>query len=373
MPDKIANIKEKTPVDISKRETVATAFAMGGFGGNNFHGLGFLQAAYEKELMPDMISCTSGQIDMVWKFLLAKNNRLEMRYGVKDLSALAKIYRKEVEIRPKFPFPEILHDVPELVSASAKHLTDVQSFKDNIFSYFMNVSLNNIPARLLAPKIKDGTLEAMREDFNNEDIAIAFNSYNPKTGRETVYLNPRAQDLLQRPAPGKSSFRETDGHLTEYSPITTEGLRNALWLYEYGFEGQESVDGAYFRMVMLSELSRARTIFVARPIQSRWNNNMPVTYGEKEDLKTETFFNSAYLGERFRIELINRHLEQSAFTQEFIDRQGYHPIEFYELEPRTAQPFVTYFSENIEMFKEAYEDAKHVFDVALSNGSVVQR
>lgn len=349
-----------------KRESVRTAFAMGGFGGNNFHGLGFLHAAQNRNIAPDMISCTSGQIDIVWKYLLAKSNRLEQRYGVKDLQALARIYLKEVEIRPKPPFPEILRDVPGVINASIRHLTNLKSFNDSKVGYFMDVTLNNLPARTLAPRIEQGTLEAIRDDFNNEKIAIAFNSYNPKAGRETVYLNPQAERLLQRPAPQESSFRKTDRHLTEYRPITTEGLLNALWLYEYGLAGRESVDGAYFRMVMLAEVSRARTIFVARPIQSKWTGDMPVTYGEKEDLKTEIFFNSSYLGERLRIELVNRHIEQGAFTKEFMEREGYHTIKLYEVEPRTAQPFVTYFTENLAMFKEAYEDANKVFDKAMA-------
>lgn len=352
-----------------KRKIVGTAFALGGFGGNNFHGLGFLHAAHEQGVRPDMISCTSGQIDIVWKYLLAKQNRLEDRYGVKDLASLAKVYRKEVEIKPRLLYSEIFHDVPELAKASLKHLADVQSFKDSPLGYFMNVTLNNLPARVLAPDIESGTLEAIRDDFNDADIGIAFNSYDPTQSVETVYLNSRAQDLLNRSTPLDSTFRKTDRHLTRYAPITTEGLLSALWLYEYGFEGRTSVDGAYFRMVMLSELSRAERIFVARPIQSRWTDAMPVTYGEKEDLKTEVFFNAAYLGERFRIELVNRYLEGGAFTQDFIDREKYHPIEIYEVEPRTAQPFVAYFTENIKMFNDAYNEAKVVL---AAHGVIVQ-
>lgn len=347
---------------LRKRKTVETAFAMGGFGGNNFHGLGFLHAAHEKGLKPDMISCTSGQIDVVWKYLLARNGSLKKRYGVDDLLALAEIYHEEVEIRPRLPFPEILGDVPELVCSSIRHASDIETLRSSPLGYSMNVTMNNLPARVLAPKIEDGTLEAIRDDFNDSDTAIAFNSYDPKAAKETVYLNPRAQKLLQRRVPRESTFRKTGNHLTEYRPITVKGILNALWLYEYGFNKRSSVDGAYFRMVMLSELSRAKAIFVARPIQSQWTDPMPVTYGEKEDLKTEVFFNAAYLGERFRIELVNRLFKDGAFRKKFSDHKGYHPIKFYMVEPRTPQPFVNYFTESIEMFVEAYEDAKDVFD-----------
>ena len=57
------------------------------------------------------------------------------------------------------------------------------------------------PSCVLAPDFEDGTLEAICDDFNDSQIAIAFNSYDPKNARETVYLNPRAQDLLNRRAP----------------------------------------------------------------------------------------------------------------------------------------------------------------------------
>ncbi len=347
----------------SVRQTVEIAFAMGGLAGNNFHGLGFLHAVLERSLTPDMISCTSGQIDIVWKYLLAKNGRLRERYGVDDLESLGKVYMKRAEIRPKLALPHVLDDVPQLALASLKHITDVKSMCESPFGYIMNVTVNSVPARLLAPKIAEGVLESMCDDFNNEQsVAIAFNSYDPQAGRETVHLNPCAQDLLNRRVPKKSSFRNTQGHATFYAPINAEGLLNALWIYEYGFAERTSIDGAYFRMVMLAELSRVRSIVVVRPIQGRWMDQWPVTYGEREDLKTEVSFNSAYLGERLRIELVNRLLKQRGLKRKFARREGYHHIDLYEFEPRTPQPFLAYFAEDSRVFREACEDARAFFE-----------
>ena len=52
-----------------KQEQMTVAFAMGGLAGNNAHGAGFLQAALDRGVEPLMISCTSGQILWVSRYL----------------------------------------------------------------------------------------------------------------------------------------------------------------------------------------------------------------------------------------------------------------------------------------------------------------
>jgi hypothetical protein len=309
-----------------------------------------------------MISCTSGQIDMVWKYLLAREGKLKAKYGVSNLVDLAPIYAEVSEIRPRPAFPEILFDAPALATKSMQHLSDFESFVASRAGYFINATLNNMPSRTLAPSVRGDVLEEICRDFNSEqDIGIAFNSYDPTESIETVYLNPRAEELLQRRVKQDSSFRKTQRHTTHYDWITEDGLLNALWLYEYDLRQRRSIDGAYFRMVMLGELSRAETIYVARPIQCCWTDEMPLTFGEKEDLKTEVFFNAAYLGERFRIELVNRLLRQGAIDPRYADEQGYHPVKIVEVEPKTPQRFADYFSESIEMFEDAYQRTKEIF------------
>jgi hypothetical protein len=44
-------------------------FAVGGLGGNNAHSAGFLQAALDESVEPEMITCTTGQIYWVWRYL----------------------------------------------------------------------------------------------------------------------------------------------------------------------------------------------------------------------------------------------------------------------------------------------------------------
>lgn len=52
-------------VAAQQRKVVSKAFALGGLGANNLHGLGVLHAAIRRNIVPDMISCTSGQIHAV--------------------------------------------------------------------------------------------------------------------------------------------------------------------------------------------------------------------------------------------------------------------------------------------------------------------
>ena len=47
-------------------------FALGGLAGNNAHGAGFLQAALDIGAQPDFITCTSGQILWVHRYLEAR-------------------------------------------------------------------------------------------------------------------------------------------------------------------------------------------------------------------------------------------------------------------------------------------------------------
>jgi len=71
--------------------------------------------------------------------------------------------------------------------------------------------------------------------------------------------------------------------------------RDGLWLYQYGFDRKESgfIDGAYFRGVILSELAVASRIFCVRPINHRWKVELPRSFPELDDLKTETGLESA--------------------------------------------------------------------------------
>ena len=122
--------------------------------------------------------------------------------------------------------------------------------------------------------------------FNEcHDVGIVFNSFNPVEGVENVYLNDVARELLSRRKRGSkytpgspSSYRER----TVYQAITPGAVRDGLWLYNYGFDPEDrpralelSLDGAYFRDILLSELTPVRHIYAVRPVNFRWVGALP--------------------------------------------------------------------------------------------------
>ena len=352
------------------REQVKTAFALGGYAGHNYHGLGFLHASLEMHVEPDMISCTSGQIYWVWNYLFARKNTLQDQPHAQNKANLEQLAEADLVKGPKpglASYPEILQDMHSMYLNYLKKFSDLSPITGATFenwvasaeAHFINFTLSNIPAHVLDPAVDESLCQQIAEDFNAvEDIGIVFNSYNPLEGVEYVHLNPRAEHILDRKPNKPSSFRNSDYHKTIYKPIVGESVKNALWIYEYGFHGQTFLDGAYFRQIMLGELARAKTIYVARPVRFNWLSELPISYGDKETLKTEIFFNSAYYGEKFRIELVNRMLRDRVINTDIIDEQKYHLVEIIEIPIRVQKAFASFLSEDMEVFRQAYEEGK---------------
>jgi hypothetical protein len=71
-----------------EREVVSTGLALGGLAGNNAHGAGVLQATLDYDVEPELISCTSGQIHWVARYLKARNaegpRRKTLRRALKE-------------------------------------------------------------------------------------------------------------------------------------------------------------------------------------------------------------------------------------------------------------------------------------------------
>jgi hypothetical protein len=214
-----------------------------------------------------------------------------------------------------------------------------------------------IPARVLVPAFPDEFYEEIAAAFVGEKkVGIVFNSYNPGDGTEYVFLNEAARKLLggKAYAPGRRNhYRKR----TIYQEITPQAVQDALWVYQYGFDrGCRFVDGAYFRQIILSELTAADVIFAVRPINHCWKGHLPRNYPELEDFKTEVGFDGSYCGERYQIELINALLEKGALTAE--KKEKYHPIELVELEIKRPRGFFDYVFEDMEVFKDAYKKGK---------------
>lgn len=348
-----------------KRET---AFALGGLGGNNGFGAGFLQQALDEKVEPQIITCTSGQVYWVAEYLSCLRNGKTLSGG----TSIEQIFRENIdeqtpyglflqELKKHFDltapaelaalkpfmvsFSETLPFSRDMVSAwialhgkderfrmlplqdwLAEFLTNSYStgvdvawhtFSGTLGSVFLTKECaNTVPGRLLKPLFKDEFMAMISQKFLDEDkldndkgIGIVFNSYDATKGEEHIYANKHAQRLLKidmNNPKGDSHWRKE----VVYNDIDkTEAVRASLWLYQYGFsEDKKQTDGAYYRDVMLGEAcaGEIRKIYSVRPISTNWIDKLPKTYIELEDYKTEVAFNGMFAGERDKMNLIRK-------------------------------------------------------------------
>jgi hypothetical protein len=347
------------------------AFALGGLAGNNAHGAGFLQAALKCGVQPQIISCTSGQILWVSRYLKKRDHsdQPDLRQHLKrdlreihptgninmDLASIALIGKHGVFRPARW---EYLHDLAVNWLDTLEHVcTDPWGVS------LAQETLELFPCRILVPDFSNEFYEDIADSFNHSDIGIVFNSYDPRSGEERVYMNPRARQLLRKSSSDAEKY--SDGTRNDYRDRTTycdidrDSVRDGLWLYQYGFDQKDNtfLDGAYFRGLILSELTCADTIFAVRPINHCWLGHLPRNYPESEDLKTEIGFDGSYCGERYQIELVNKLLRDGA-----ISGQKYHPIDLREIEIEQPRGYFDYLFEDPDVFEDAYKQGLEEFE-----------
>ncbi|WP_212635409.1 hypothetical protein [Rhodobacter capsulatus] len=353
---------------VTRTSETDVAFALGGLAGNNAHGAGFLQAALEGGVHPRMISCTSGQIYWVWRYLqaLAGGESLETHlaeqietvqpFGQRDADLMhMALFGKSGVFRPSlFEWP---FDVMQNVVRS---LDAVSRAGGNVF--WLKEMMSLTPARTLVSLFPDSFFAEIAQAFNETGIGILFNAYDPREGLEYVHANPSALAQLGIAPGGRKNWRSR----TIYTEITPQAVRDGLWLYEYGFEGGQeggfgALDGAYYRPVLLSELSGARTIHVVRPVNRKWLGALPDSKLALEDMKTEVAFNGIYAAERDRMLMVNRWIAAGILRD-----PRFAPIEIYEIEIETQRSFFDYVFESMEVFENARALARDAFSGGLA-------
>lgn len=375
------------------------AFALGGLGGNNAHGAGFLQAALNARrdggppgsLRPRMISCTSGQLLWVHRYLQALERRgdggrddtLRAQFaqdleqvrptGQVDLDfALLALGGKKGVFRPVNAaqwWADVLRN-----GAQAVHEAVEAPGRTSTFAAWLSL----VPSRLAVPQFGDAFYEGIAQTFRAvRDIGIAFNSYNPQTGQEHVYLNDAARALLKENRPEPEAFEPGQSSKARpyrvYQDVDAEGVRDALWLYAYGFDDRASgfLDGAYFRGTMLSEVARADLVFSVRPLHHQWQGPLPRNYPGVEDLKTEVSFNGAYSAERNQVLLVNKLLADGAFTAEA--RRRYREVQLEEIEVDMQRGYLDYLLESMEVFEAAERKGEQAFARRVSTTRTPKR
>lgn len=357
-------------------ETRRIAFALGGLAGNNAFGAGFLAAARSRGIVPGMISCTSGQLFWVYKYLDHLNGGPPLREVLADeidrVSTTRNINLDMASValmgRPGVFRPAYMEYAADLLRNSMKAMEHIVATGGNTF--LLQEALQTLPGRVLVPLFPDSFYESISAALNASPIGIAFNSYNPVDGYETVHLNRTARTRLKSKSNRPSAYDkgEPNPHRerTYYGDIAPETVRDGLWIYQYGFDQKHGafLDGAYYRQIMLAELVDATDIFVARPVSYRWIGPMPTSYVGIEDLKTEVGVNGAYAGERQQICLVNAFVERGLLPPE-----QYHRINLHEIEIAQQRGFLDYIFEKLEVFDQAYAAAGAMLDAYLKSNA----
>lgn len=323
------------------------AFALGGLGGSNGHCVGFLEAARRRAILPAVISCTSGAIYWVYKYLAGEPLGEEI------------LERSDSALFP--PWASWLNwttamttgvagvcrpAVTEAVWRWARpwNVWDAKAWADRA-----------LPAQLMVRTIREADFAAMARAFNEEErVGVAFNVFEPRLATEYVHVNEAARRFI-----GKELERRYDSGVM-YRPITAEAVADALWLYLYGFEGRERVDGAYHRQIILRELSAANVIYAVRPQNQRWIGELPSNQLMMRDMEIELWFNSSYAGEVAGIELINSLLDKGRLR----DDAGYHPIEVIPIEIGLNRGFFDYFVEDPAVYQAALKHSLAAFELS---------
>jgi hypothetical protein len=338
-----------------------TAVTLGGLAGNNAHGAGFLEALRCAGKLPALITCTSGQIYWAAQFLLGRDlhqlyrGRLERHqpWTADDLNLVhMALFGWMSPIRPSIL--EVPLDLGMTLARSWRRLV----FDPWRFSFIREL-WNVRPARSL---VSTGELAAEIAPVlaREERVGVMFNAYDYRCGRELVYMNARASELT-----GKTLGEPNESRpWVEYHAIDEAGVRDALWLYEYGFpERRSCIDGAYLRGLVLSEIPAASNeidrIAVVRPQAERWIGEPPLSWVEMKDMQTEVSFNGGYMGERERIRMVNALADKQVPGSR---GASWRRVTLLELPLNVQRGWFDYILESEDVFRDAYWRGRELCD-----------
>jgi PAS domain-containing protein len=328
-----------------------SAVAVGGLAGNNAHGAGFLEALRRSGKVPQLVSCTSGQILHVAEWLKGTDIQAYFENAMKTTQPFgqwtdANLIYKQMSAGAQLIRPSVFEFPTDMMANISRSWMKAVSDPAN-FSLFRELS-NVQPARSLVPAFPPDFYKDIAEVLDKSEVGVMFNAYDIDAGHEYVYLNPAAQRLT-----GKKIGQHETRSWIEYRPVNPDTVEQALYLYQYGFNsGTKTVDGAYVRDVILSEIpsenNQIDRIAAVRPQPDNWLGDAPQSNVELQSLQTQVAFNATYIGERERIRLMNRLSGQLKW-----DTQP-KPISILELplcEPRTWWDYVV---ESDLIFRSAF-------------------
>lgn len=334
-------------------DAAKTAFALAGLGGFNAHGAGFLVAAKECNVVPDLVTATSGQIVVLAAWL--QNENLEQLLVDPDLAhnptaQLAIALQGD----PGIFRPAYVEALRRFFTPPARHDSPLETLLNRLF-----------PAQLYKPTRPRSDFAKIADAFNASKIGIVFNAYNRKTGQSVLYGNEPARPLWdpQRAIPSATTSVDDRRGPGPNEPtlrlIDAKAVESALWLSLYGFEHlpqPDLIDGAYERSCIVSELHNFDRVFVARPLAQGWRDEPPPrNWFEVQDWQTEMWFSARYKAEVDALNQISGLVRSGALSH------PYTIVELIEIAPKTPAGFFNYFIEREAVYKCAYEQAKSKF------------
>jgi hypothetical protein len=338
------------------------AFAFGGLGGFNAHGVGFLEAARLLGVRPSIITCTSGMIDWVARWL--------------DGEDLLPRLQKQIDRSNRFPAP-----FDWMNSLTIASWGDPGVFRPAVQEYWSRLLSplgamkpgpggagglakawldRLLPSQVYVPLRTRDDMERVAGSLNRSDIPVAFNSFHPGTGMGYLHINDAACDFLG------VGYGQIGGN-EKYLPIDADAVAGALWLYFYGFEQADNpnglVDGAYNRQFIIRELYMVDRIYAVRPINTRWIGRLPANYFETQDFTTELWFNSAYTAEIAQMELINRLLAEGSLQD-----TRFRQVDLVEIQVERQYGYFDFFVEEFDVYQRSYRQSLDV--LAAREGAV---
>ncbi|HEY0182036.1 MAG TPA: hypothetical protein VGC09_04440 [Rhodopila sp.] len=336
-----------------------TAFALAGLGGFNAHGAGFLQAATECAVVPDIVTATSGQIVVLADWLQGKDLETSLIDPTLARSPLAQL-TVALAGEPGVFRPAYQDAIMRWWTPPRRNETTFEALLDRL-----------VPAQVYVPTRDAAEFETIADTLNNHarladrDIGVVFDTYNLQTGTAVLFGNeqarrlwPKAKAIPQATKSAGVTSRDRSAAMPELLPITPEAIQSALWLSMYGFDKLPQphlIDGAYFRSCIVAELHEFDKIFVARPLAEGWLGRPPGNWFEVQDWQTEMWFSVGYKAEVDALHNINGLVAQGALGAPF------KIVNLIEVAPRTPAGFFNYFIERQAIYERARDEAIKAF------------
>lgn len=326
------------------------AFSLAGLGGFNAHGAGFLQAARDSRVEPNLVTATSGQIVVLEAYLR----------GVPDLG---KALLEPFDETNPFTQMQILLFGYKGIFEPALGENITRLMRPPYFGFGIDFMADRfLPAQLYKPTRSRETIARIVETFNRHKTGVVFNAYDPAAGTGMLFGNDAARDLMDKDSkiPLSKGQKSTDPRTAKKgkaeSPIhkiDEKAVEAALWLSLYGFAGTPRglIDGAYHRSTILSELHSFDDVFSCRPLANGWRDNtLPQNYFDVQDWNTEMWFSVGYKAEVDAMKRINSLVQQGAFKDDAKMKE----VGLWEVEPDTPAGYFNYFVERQSVYDDAY-------------------